>query len=264
MGSRGKIRFLVNANDIVRELVSISEGSKGDLAIVPKRALGLDFGPQSGPISEHRFSAHPSPNTSGFTITQRITFEDDTKADTYVHLQPGADGIIFPILSLILPYSSTRDYSINIRPSDSTVHLGTYDPTLSALYYQIILSSSDVAIEKAFCKTMYSTRQAKFSKFNVCILSGTFHIPSRPYGSATVFFTHSPRLSFKNLVDQKDILTMKCPNLSNIVAMTVETMNSTRDEFAKRYLAEVKTFSDYVPSWEGRVCQLLARFSRLG
>ena len=184
-----------------RELFSIFETKHDDVLLLRKASDQTDFGPYHADLKEQRFSIHPSPLSNGITITQRLTFANGLKADTYAHIKPFMGHLNWPVIAWACQSLDHVKYISEPKNSDKSISLGSYDPRFCVPCYLIFVSQKQEEMDRVFSPFPLNVHKLEFRAFNLWILTGFINTPSTHLGCGSTFSTFPPRLGGENLID---------------------------------------------------------------
>lgn len=200
MGNKRKTRFIIRVADKPREVLSIRETPHGDLVILLRRTQEMSFHGKIGSINEHRYSAHPSKDTEGYTFTQRISFDDGTTADSYTHAIPADNKFAYPLFYKLQPDMSKDHYIPELRSNDTIIDIGSYEPNTSVLGLVAVVCDKHTNFEKSI-ETHLCIYRAEFTVFDFYLIRYFMPLISTHIGRSLLQTSHFPRINRKSVSD---------------------------------------------------------------
>lgn len=262
MAKKPKTRFTITVDGLARELLSVREGPQGDLIVVIKKTDEMTFGDYHGALDEQRYSIHPSHKSDGFTITHRVLFKEEVKADTYSHVKPIAGRFCWIVSGRACADLSPPQYISTPRGQDTMVSLGAYDPSLATFCYFVIASDRETNLRHEFSGLPLNVVSKRYGHFTFWLLYGFLNLPSTPMGAVTAIATAPPRLNGEDLGERPEEIFAFSPGLGELAPLVAQVMMRLSEDNLRRLREKIDFSKILSPAYQSAAMELSQFYSK--
>lgn len=185
------IHVNVNANDVIRNILSFNENKKGDVYIRLLSGDEATTAPGERRIKEHRYSIHMTPDNLEYNAlkqTMRLVNGEEKTTMAYTNAIKGNVGFSQLFVHRFTNLSS--EIYDNIGKLENALFMGEFDPQFSCLYLGIYVG----ALNSCFPDVGEGIKVHRIvsSNFQIVILAHQLNTPSLPAGATSTKFTVNP------------------------------------------------------------------------
>ncbi|WP_421995534.1 hypothetical protein [Roseococcus sp.] len=177
---RTKIRFVINSNGSLRQLLSAEEQKDGTLSIYIRHAQDYDQDGIVKKIKSQKYSIHPNPqsNEPSRTIKHTLLFSDGTYTDTCQFRYVTNGRFLAHIYSRCAPTLNPNHYDVRLGAKSEIIrHIFDEDIRGMMMFHHIIVSDPGMSFKFLHNLSLQITHQ-DFSNFRLGIISGFFTVPA--------------------------------------------------------------------------------------
>lgn len=203
MSNKSNLRLVFKVGKETYKLLSVTERKCDDLIVAPNKSeFYRDFNKEviieeNLKIKNQKYSVHCSPNskTGINAIVHRLEY-GNKKINTNLYTKAlKKNNLFIPLYSARSPNLLNKEYKTDLK-RNKIINLGTYDPNISVLYYQIIISNTERDFNIS-SEIDFNFKSIKFRKFTLTIIWSFGILPSDGTG-AKIHFTTLPDETIKN------------------------------------------------------------------
>lgn len=196
---RKKTRFVVTVADKNREVFSIGEGAKGDLAILFRGTDNYFNQPPTdqarNAVNENRISIHRSGNSvlDGTTLMRTLVATDGVYRSS-AFIKNSKKELLWHVYSSLEPDHRNERYDPSLNKSNNTVVIGESKPEKSSLIYHVFVAHANWnPVQLINCRLSY----VSFKYFKIIIYACHVNIPSSHFSFNYSLPTAPPTLNGK-------------------------------------------------------------------
>lgn len=205
-----RVRFVINVNDVDRQVVAVSESAEGNLSIIPYVGDLTDHPKGEFPTDTTKTSVHVSPSSPGYLIKHYVGYSHGDHVDHAVFVEDGKKRFLWPIGSRVVSSRDNDRYIRQAKSKDRVISLGAYDVTFSTLAYLILASDTKTDIPEhiyarhqrltnSYLDNKFRTYTHRFSVFQITVIPFFFHVHSMPSGSGVIYGHQKERWNDEDL-----------------------------------------------------------------
>lgn len=192
---QSKVRFVIVANGIERDLFSVQQRAGGDL-LVFLRHLKLAEHPDGSyrPVAEQHYSIHRSKNASlpGNTFKHTLSFKDGELIETSSFVQKSGYPLFYPLFARRCADLDLDRFNTKRSDGDCIINIGNYSTSRSIPFFVAFALESSHYILHDYCHP-FSVYSLSFDYFTIAVAIAYFHLPSDESGHLIHFMTSMPR-----------------------------------------------------------------------
>lgn len=192
-GAGVKHRVAAEVDGRLAELFSVTRTKKGDLLIAFRRNRFYERGDQMVPIREEKMSVHPSPNSSGRTITYTTGLGDGRASRHVSFVEAGKHPFLWLLFSRRYTDLSYEHFLLRRSPKEQVTTVARYASRAANLISHVFVGDPG-AVLPASLNNQFPMVQLQFGDVELSIVSAYLNAASIPKGDVVSLLTSNAML----------------------------------------------------------------------
>jgi hypothetical protein len=182
---RRRARFVIKVHGIDRQVIAVSESTRGDLSVIPYVGSTSDHPIGVFETDTTKISVHISPSSTGYTIKHYTRYSNGEHVDQAIFIEDGKANFFWPLESRFVSNRDLERYIRQPTAKDTVIGMGAYDPAFSTLAHCTLVADAGRTIPSTIMGLNVYTH--RFSVFQIAIITFFVPLPSTRSGGGLIF-----------------------------------------------------------------------------